>query len=68
MPLRTNNFMLFGINSITALMILLLYSSSHWIHPELFADLNADKTFKTFYEKFLSIPYEPGYFVSLDNK
>ncbi|WP_272536696.1 ABC transporter substrate-binding protein [Providencia sp. PROV182] len=41
---------------------------AYWIHPELFADLNADKTFKTFYEKFLSIPYEPGYFVSLDNK
>ncbi|MEY1579431.1 ABC transporter substrate-binding protein [Providencia manganoxydans] len=41
---------------------------AHWIHPELFADLNADDTFKIFYEKFLSIPYEPGYFVSLENK
>ncbi|HEF8772689.1 TPA: ABC transporter substrate-binding protein [Providencia stuartii] len=41
---------------------------AHWIHPEIFADLNADDTFKIFYEKFLSIPYEPGYFVSLENK
>lgn len=41
---------------------------AHWLHPELFADLNADETFKNFYEMFLSIPYEPGYFVSLENK
>jgi iron complex transport system substrate-binding protein len=37
-----------------------------WFHPDLFADLDPDETFRTFSEKFLPITYEPGYWVSLD--
>jgi iron complex transport system substrate-binding protein len=36
-----------------------------WLHPELFADLNPDQTFREFHERFLPVAYEPGYFVSL---
>lgn len=39
-----------------------------WIHPELFADLDADATLKTLHERFLPLPYEPGYWVSLERK
>ncbi|CAH1670405.1 ABC transporter substrate-binding protein [Chelatococcus asaccharovorans] len=37
-----------------------------WFHPELFADLDPDATFKDFHAKFLPIAYQPGYWVSLD--
>ncbi|MEO5806310.1 ABC transporter substrate-binding protein [Devosia sp.] len=36
-----------------------------WFHPELFADIDPDATFKEFYDKFLPIPYEPGSWLSL---
>ena len=36
-----------------------------WFHPELFAELDPDATFREFHERFLPVPYEPGYFVSL---
>ncbi len=36
-----------------------------WFHPELFADVDADATFKEFYDKFLPIEYEPGAWLSL---
>ena len=36
-----------------------------WFHPELFADVDADATFKEFYDRFLPIPYEPGAWLSL---
>ncbi|MBC3375732.1 ABC transporter substrate-binding protein [Pseudomonas sp. SWRI92] len=36
-----------------------------WFHPELFTDLDPDATFREFHERFLPVPYEPGYFVSL---
>lgn len=36
-----------------------------WFHPDLFADLDPDKTFREFHERFLPITYRPGYFVSL---
>lgn len=36
-----------------------------WFHPELFADLDPDQTFREFHEKFLPVTYKPGYFVSL---
>ncbi|QMV01866.1 ABC transporter substrate-binding protein [Devosia sp. D6-9] len=39
-----------------------------WFHPDLFADLDPDATFKEFSEKFLPLPYRPGYWVSLDGK
>lgn len=36
-----------------------------WFHPELFADLDPDKNFREFHERFLPVAYRPGYFVSL---
>ncbi|KGM30582.1 ABC transporter substrate-binding protein [Inquilinus limosus MP06] len=36
-----------------------------WIHPELFADLDPDATFRAFHERFLPVEYRPGYWVSL---
>jgi iron complex transport system substrate-binding protein len=37
-----------------------------WFHPDLFADLDPDKTFQEFHDKFLPVSYRPGYFVSLE--
>jgi iron complex transport system substrate-binding protein len=39
-----------------------------WIHPELFKDLDADATMKTLHERFLPLPYQPGYWVSVQSK
>jgi iron complex transport system substrate-binding protein len=39
-----------------------------WLHPELFADLDADATLKTLHERFLPLPYEPGYWVTVERK
>lgn len=36
-----------------------------WFHPELFADIDPDATFKEFHEKFLPVAYQPGYWLSL---
>jgi iron complex transport system substrate-binding protein len=37
-----------------------------WLHPALFADLDPDATYRELHERFLPVPYQPGYFVSLD--
>ncbi len=39
-----------------------------WFHPELFADLDPDQTFRDFHEKFLPVAYKPGYFASLNEE
>ncbi|MGK9231014.1 ABC transporter substrate-binding protein [Inquilinus limosus] len=36
-----------------------------WLHPDLFADLDPEATFRALHERFLPIPYQPGYWVSL---
>lgn len=36
-----------------------------WLHPELFADLDPEDTFKRFHAAFLQVPYEPGYWATL---
>ncbi len=36
-----------------------------WLHPTLFADLDPEASFRELHERFLPVPYEPGYFVSL---
>jgi len=36
-----------------------------WFHPTLFAELDPDAAFRELHERFLPVPYEPGYFVSL---
>ena len=38
---------------------------ARWFHPELFADLNPDATFRELHERVLPVPYRPGYAVSL---
>lgn len=37
-----------------------------WLHPDLFADLDPDATFKELHERFLPVAYRPGYFASLN--
>ncbi|MDP2699826.1 ABC transporter substrate-binding protein [Thalassospira sp.] len=37
-----------------------------WFHPDLFADLDPDVTFRMLHERFLPIDYKPGYFASLE--
>lgn len=37
-----------------------------WFHPDLFADLDPDETFRQLHDRFLPINYQPGYFASLD--
>ncbi|MBP2169896.1 iron complex transport system substrate-binding protein [Erwinia toletana] len=36
-----------------------------WMHPDLFNDLDPDKTFREFHQRFLPIDYQPGYWVTL---
>jgi iron complex transport system substrate-binding protein len=36
-----------------------------WLHPNLFADLDPEATLRTLHERFLPVPYRPGYWVSL---
>lgn len=36
-----------------------------WFHPDLFADLDPEETFRELHDTFLPVPYKTGYFVSL---
>lgn len=36
-----------------------------WFHPDLFEDLDPEATFREFHERFLPVPYEPGYWLAL---
>jgi iron complex transport system substrate-binding protein len=36
-----------------------------WLHPNLFADLDPDAAFRELHDRFLPIPYKPGYWVSV---
>ncbi|WP_425248540.1 ABC transporter substrate-binding protein [Chelativorans salis] len=38
-----------------------------WLHPELFADLDPEATFKELHVRFLPVAYEPGHWVSLSD-
>jgi iron complex transport system substrate-binding protein len=42
-----------------------IQAMAKWLHPELFKDLDPDATFREFHQKFLPLPYKPGYWVSL---
>ncbi|MFV0409737.1 MAG: ABC transporter substrate-binding protein [Paracoccus sp. (in: a-proteobacteria)] len=42
-----------------------LQQMAKWFHPELFADVDPEATFKELHDRFLPVPYAPGYFVSL---
>jgi iron complex transport system substrate-binding protein len=36
-----------------------------WLHPDLFRDVDPDATLRALHDRFLPIPYQPGYWVSL---
>lgn len=42
-----------------------IQAMAKWLHPDLFKDIDPDATFRTFHEKFLPLPYQPGYWVTL---
>lgn len=39
-----------------------------WFHPELFADLDPEATFREFHERFLPVPYQSGYWLALNEE
>lgn len=39
-----------------------------WLHPDLFAGLDPEATFKELHARFLPLDYKPGYFVSLKDE
>jgi len=39
-----------------------------WLHPDLFADLDPEASFKEMHERFLPLPYKSGYFISLKDE
>lgn len=45
---------------------LALQKIAKWLHPELFASLDPDATFQELHARFLPVPYQPGYWLSLD--
>lgn len=38
---------------------------ARWLHPDLFASLDPEATFRELHEQFLPVPYQPGYWLSL---
>ena len=38
-----------------------------WFHPDLFADIDPEATFKELHERFLPLDYQPGYFISISD-
>ncbi len=45
-----------------------LQQMAKWFHPDLFADQDPEATFRELHERFLPVPYAPGYFVSLKSE
>ncbi len=43
-----------------------LQQIAKWLHPDLFHDLDPDATFRELHQRFLPIPYQPGYWLSLN--
>lgn len=37
-----------------------------WLHPDLFPSLDPEATFRELHERFLPVPYQPGYWLSLN--
>lgn len=37
-----------------------------WFHPSLFNEVDPETTFAKLFERYLPVPYQPGYWVSLD--
>ncbi|MBP6346389.1 MAG: ABC transporter substrate-binding protein [Neisseriaceae bacterium] len=43
-----------------------LQQLAKWLHPERFQDLDPEATFIELHQRFLPIPYQPGYWLSLN--
>ena len=39
-----------------------------WFHPDLFADIEPESSFRELHERFLPIDYQPGYFISISDQ
>lgn len=39
-----------------------------WLHPELFADLDPEATFRELHDRYLPVTYRPGHWVSLSDE
>lgn len=48
--------------------VIAIQQLARWIHPQLFADLDADDTFRRLHQEFLPVPYQSGYMVSLQKE
>lgn len=46
--------------------VVALQAFAKWIHPDLFADVDPDDTFRRFHERFLPVAYRGGYFATLE--
>ncbi|WP_205648591.1 ABC transporter substrate-binding protein [Acuticoccus kandeliae] len=44
---------------------IVIQQMAKWLHPDLFADLDPEATFKELHARFLPVDYDEGYFVSL---
>ncbi|RXT56378.1 ABC transporter substrate-binding protein [Bosea sp. Tri-44] len=42
-----------------------LQQIARWLHPKLFTDLDPDTTLRELHERFLPVPFQPGYWVEL---
>ncbi|MDJ4288755.1 ABC transporter substrate-binding protein [Salmonella enterica] len=48
--------------------VIAIQQLAKWIHPQLFEDLDPDDTFRRLHQKFLPVPYQSGYMVSLQKE
>lgn len=39
-----------------------------WFHPDLFADIDPEASFRELHDRFLPIDYQPGYFISISDQ
>jgi iron complex transport system substrate-binding protein len=44
-----------------------LQQVAKWLHPDLFAWLDPEATFRELHVRFLPVSYQPGYWVGLDS-
>ncbi|EJE2970226.1 ABC transporter substrate-binding protein [Salmonella enterica] len=48
--------------------VIAIQQLAKWIHPQLFANLDPDDTFRRLHQNFLPVPYQSGYMVSLQKE
>src|SRR5699024_8174865 len=48
--------------------VIAIQQLAKWIHPQLFADLDPDDTFRRLHQEFLPISYQPGYMIDLEKE